>query len=1146
MTERVRVPNLALFGHFGVQRDAYPTADDAFGDLEPELRGFGHCDLLRQIGINPIPARSKGKRPKFYTTRSSFDAKSDRPNDPIRPPAEDWNKTTSPIMSDETMMALVQRTVGRGEWSGACAYVGPSPFTVFDFDLTAKFKKEVEAGTTAERLKYLCEQLWIAVEDFIERIACPVALVATGKGLHVWVLHPEDTPKLPESNPAYRTCVPEVHVEVRSSKGFVVAPGSGHASKGIYTYLHRGTEPGSFEQFFERMRELTERGEAADLEALAPLKIEKRRRASGGGKGGGGTGKYVNGGEIIDDADVVTVVSSDLRHRSRTDVDLAGQRLTMGEVAELTHPTRGDYTEIRVVPTEGLRWGRTDTESGHGCKWWGPAGGEPALLVFDYAAEVFWTRRPRAPLAQRLISICASGALAAHDKPAGEPGIDFEKAQISRLLGFDAWHELEQSFAALGADAAVEARKVAEAAGLPNVEVVELPAGTYVSDHLAPMAHDELLVLITPHGTGKTTYIAAEVGRAKAAQAPIVAVQPTQALTEVNAARLDIVSQYAHEDAVEGEQVSCCVNTLPRVTLPFEGLFVADEYEQSDAYMHTGKVEQPLAAYDAMREGIMQSRKAVVSSASLPFEQFVLLMLQVRRHNPNRRVRVAIQPPKSGTVRVHACKLGEAYARLDDALARAADDPEHRVVVCCTSKKLPREMVRLCEKRGLTADYVSGENSRLAETREKLRDPKSLIARNQVLYLNPAVGSGVDFPEADEVIVLDLNPNLPVEMLGQLARRVRRVSAGTLIWGLKKWSNRKDVRYTDAHLDRLACARAEISDAYVTGRLPQWRNDYETGERKYLDPEFAQSWRLHERIRRQSLAEPLGRRHSMWASYGWEITDNLGIELSDEVEAAAKATRAEIQQAKDEVKGERIDEVVKARNIDEDEAEEIRTAHEHEAGDREALTKFNIREFYGLQRVEHADVEFDDDGKGRKACRKFVAAKLDAQGEEGQAALANHDARRNMNRHMAHKRSQCFEAECFNEVLRAVLKVDAEAITFQRVRMQADDVRDAVLTYLDEHGDGLLQETLGLAKRSRSGDDKYALRAFNALMRRYGARVTTVKSSGIRWYSYDFAEVDKRSAAEYERIVERYRSDMRDVEARRKIRNAKKARKGAA
>jgi len=131
-------------------------------------------------------------------------------------------------------------------------------------------------------------------------------------------------------------------------------------------------------------------------------------------------------------------------------------------------------------------------------------------------------------------------------------------------------------------------------------------------------------------------------------------------------------------------------------------------------------------------------------------------------------------------------------------------------------------------------------------------------------------------------------------------------------------------------------------------------------------------------------------------------------------------------------------------------------------------------------------------------------------------------------------------------VLRAVLKVDAEAITFQRVRMQADDVRDAVLTYLDEHGDGLLQETLGLAKRSRSGDDKYALRAFNALMRRYGARVSSMASGGIRWYSYDFTEVDKRSAAEYERIVERYRSDMRDVEARRKIRNAKKARKGAA
>lgn len=1140
-----RVPNLALWHLYGADADAYPTLRDSFGDLDIEDAALVQVDVLREAGVNPVPARPHEKRPKFFISRAPFDAADfTRLDDPARPPDEGWHLETSPLMTVEAAAAMTIGTVRQGQWRGACAYVGRSRFTVFDFDFDIDVKREIRGGDP-QTLAHYERVLWRAVGDFVERLACPVAFVASGMGVHVWAVHPQGMPKLAESNPAFGTCEPVVKVDVRSSTGLVMAPGSTYPDgRAVYTYLRDG-KPASVEAFGERLVELLRRDHAFDPEGVESL---RRREARPRRKGGGGkvkAGKYEDGGALIEDGHRVLVVSSDLRHRSAGETDLAGRELTMGEVAEMTHPERGDYREIRVRPLDPVPWGRRDTESGHGAKWWGPPGGDVRLLVYDYREHVFWTQQ-KPHLGRDLISLSQVGhpTTSSGDGAAGDDAdIDLDLGRIGRLLGLDAWHEIDQSIAAQSDHAAEMLREMAAELGV-DAQVVQIPEG-YIGDHLRPMGSDELRIIVAPHGTGKTHYIEGEVRRAKAEDRPVVAVQPTQALTEANAARLGLTSQYASEDALEGARVACCVNSLPRATLPFAGLFVADEYEQSDAYCHSGKVEQPLAAYDAMREALMTCDRAIVSSASLPLEQLVLLLAQVRRHAPQRRVTIVVQPPKRGEVTVRACKLTEAYAGLSRALDRAAEDPHYRIAVLCTSKKMPRELVRLCERRGLRADYVSGENSRLDTTREKLRDPASMFDHNQVLYLNPAVGSGVDFPEADEVFMLDMNPNLPVELLGQLARRIRKIGCGVLVWGLKKWSNRKDVKFDDDHLDKLACARAQITDGYVHGRLPQWRNDYKTGQREYIDPEFAQSWRLHERIRRQSLAQPLGRRFHLWESYGWEVEDRVNATPSEDDEDTAKAHRVEMKTAKAEIKQERIEEVATARDIDAVEAEEIRTAHEHQHGDREALIKHRIAEFYDLDCVTPEDVEIDDDGKFRKSCRSFAAAKLHAEGEEGQAALAAADARANSKRHVVHKRSRCFEAELINEALTAVFKVDAQALPLQPIRMTADDVRDAVLDYLDAHGDGLVQETLGLAKRSRSGDDKYALRAWNAFVRRLGGKVRSLKSSGgPRHYVYDFALVDERSAPERCRIVERYKLDAERIDFSRRAARCLRQRRG--
>lgn len=1080
-------------------------------DLVAEHGRFRVAAMVwRRLGVNTIPLRGKTPLVKF----SYQDEPGYKPTyqQYTAPPREGWHMANSPLIDDETFDAWCELYPN----ANVGLLLGRTGVVAFDLD---------DARDRNAVLRHLG--------------STPLETV-TRQGCHLFYRgHGED---LGMGGRTYQAPgAVKATIDHRQSGGFVVAPGSMHKTGVEYTSTF------TFEDLWKRGDDSCPNRLALILPMLDPTaerqmrsdaNVERKKKRSGKRKGA------PHGTEF----EVVGTIGSDTKVRGED-----GKTWTLGTIPAglgMYAWDREDETpSIRVSVDNGERW-VFDWGARRQC-WkvvdpraiWSPEQIRQTLDRVKAPAATSETpeRGPRAgakggPLAGGYIYPYASGRssrTAQPDDGARNLWLDLDTSKIPAVADHD-WSQAAQSLLDDVPHYAQALAAVAEQLGLSH-ECIELEPG-YIGPQLQALRSNETVFLVTPHGSGKTTWLRGEVEVCKQTQQPAVAVQPTQLLTEVNAAKLGLTSQYASKEAVdENESLSVCINTLPRVNVSLNGLFIADEFEQSDAYIHSKKVEQPIAAYDAMRKLIACADRSVVSSASIPFELLVLTLIQIARLNPTRHVRIVLQAPQERKLTIHREKLSSTHAKLSEAFERLDNDPEYKFAVISTSRKEPRVLARLAQSSGHATEFISGEVSRLRETREKLQDPNALIRNNRVLVINPSIGSGVSFDEEiDDVFVLDTNPDMPVELLGQMVRRFRNVKNAHVSWGCKKWKPRS-IRFDDDYLDTVACGRAEISDEYTRLRLPEVDYDPRKLRNNYRDAEFAQSWRIHERLLRQSKADPLGMRWQMWVSYGWEVTDTLAEEQTVEEETATARFRAQRDQAADEVKAERIEEVRTARDIDDEEADELRKAHQHERGDGEALSKHDIRKFYGLEDVTARDVEIDNEGKYRRACKNFARARIHGEGCDGKddfrlRALAFDDFRKNRSSHRVHAKCEAFKAQAAHEIIMAVLgKSFGELAEGRGITLDAEVIRERMLEYLEDQSGFLISEYMGIDTRRSRDDNAYILRAFNAFTRRYGAEVSSVKSGDTRRYTYYFGTVCERSSTEYKRVLDRFKKREQDL-----------------
>jgi len=526
-----------------------------------------------------------------------------------------------------------------------------------------------------------------------------------------------------------------------------------------------------------------------------------------------------------------------------------------------------------------------------------------------------------------------------------------------------------------------------------GVEVEIVDDTGYLADQVPMLGDDETVFVIAPHGSGKTVMARREHDRATTS----ISVCNTQALTLANASVLGLRPVYEGVDA--HPKGSACIPSLHRYDAPPE-FFHVDEADAVHGFLHSGKVDDPLGAWRVLAYFAALSKRCLMSSADLSFEDIALFVHAIRERNAARRLRVIIRVPTRTrctlVVRPTAFVKQELHAHLDE-------QQEHPTFVGITTRKLAgqiaqgyksigaHETIDLDEVSTLTsvvdsprpypladvADdiddeittevvapfFVSGENNRYSEAVRWLADTRSLVESHDLIVTSPAVQSGVSLdPEISRVFIFHGNRDIPADAVLQIARRARNpIDAGILV-GVPRWVAQPH-RTDRPYLDDLVAKRSRTTVRAIAQSFPDFVHDTET------DQEFLWSWRITARKSLRSYADPIGELERSARRHGWDVDVDLDEEGDGEefnaIVSAAKVHRALIN----------ADEVVRADDIESGERDRLERAAELADGERQQLDKATLGVFYGME-VTPELVILDNAGRYRAKVRAYVHARL--------------------------------------------------------------------------------------------------------------------------------------------------------------------------
>jgi len=606
-----------------------------------------------------------------------------------------------------------------------------------------------------------------------------------------------------------------------------------------------------------------------------------------------------------------------------------------------------------------------------------------------------------------------------------------------------------------------------------------LPSVGWVSDHLGALEEHTTTFLIAPHGTGKTIVARSEHEKASSS----ISVCNTQALTISNASVLNLKAIY---EGIEQEEphASVCIPSIVRYMKAPE-FFHVDEADAVHCFLHSGKVKAPLACWEKLINFATYSRRCLIASADLLYEDVALFVQEIRKIDPCRHIVCAVRVPESKKQKVRLVPSKTAKAAIHEALSEENRKP---LFVGLTARKLAGEiahgyqtvsrkrtaliddenvipesletpspkavaqvMVDLSEESGEDLQifhdtavensfFVSGENNRFTETVKWLEDTDYLVNSHDLVVMTPAVQSGVSLvPAIQKVIVLHEFREVPANTVIQIARRARNVLDDEILVGMKNWTP-IETRTDKVFLMDMLKAKNECTLRAFAARFPSaFMSEHETEEHEG----FLLSWRIFIRRNLESSANPLGQLKTVCRRQKFEVLDQTGAVTKDT--QASKSFQRIVKHAGKYRNKKYAHFVAIAPDISEEEVDEIEKKPVLQSGEKTKLLKARIKEFYGVENVSHDLVLLDNGGKYRKKIILFSHVLRVFEGEGDQVLYGDH--RRNKGRQKSQTQNKYIQALLMHDLM--VFTIGGEYL--EGGVFEVHKVREKVRVWWDEN-----------------------------------------------------------------------------------------------
>jgi hypothetical protein len=655
-----------------------------------------------------------------------------------------------------------------------------------------------------------------------------------------------------------------------------------------------------------------------------------------------------------------------------------------------------------------------------------------------------------------------------------------------------------------------------------GVEVEVVHDEGWLADQIGLIEDDQTVFLIAPHGSGKTVLARREHDRARTS----ISVCNTQALTIANAAVLGLRPVY---EGVDPEpKGSACIPSLHRYDSPPE-FFHVDEADATHGFLHAGKIDEPLLAWKTLAFFAALSKRSLLASADLSFEDVALFVHAIRERNVARKIKVVIRLPMRDRGRVLIRPVCVAKEAVHTAVQSKRDAP---VFVGITTRKLagqiaqgyrsasavesidldqiatsavdnpqphPLDLGDLPPANVDSAFFVSGENNRYHAAVSWLEDTDKLVESHDLIVTSPAVQSGVSLDRpVSKVVVLHENREVPADAVLQILRRCRNPQDRDLIIGVRKWTAQAH-RTDRPFLDDLARKKARTTVRAVLSSFPEFQEDHETP----VDAEFAWSWRITARKSIRSYADPVGAVVAAAKRHGFEVDLDLEVDGDgsqfNEVARAAKELRDTLN----------AEETADAEDVDPETRAKLERSARLMEGERQELDKATLLAFYGMA-VDAALVLLDNRGKYRAKVRRYVHARLLVEAPD---VVAYADHLRSKGRQVSETSSLFASAALMVDLFQTVLGVpfDGEPVEFA-VAM----VRPKVSAWWRSHREACAV----FFPRLRGPAPDKEVRWLGDRLRAMGAEVETFGKNSKRKKRLTWERVDGFSQAYAERLFE--------------------------
>lgn len=550
----------------------------------------------------------------------------------------------------------------------------------------------------------------------------------------------------------------------------------------------------------------------------------------------------------------------------------------------------------------------------------------------------------------------------------------------------EAWHtqfplkRLEENHVCQESEDGIEAHRIPAGPAAP---------GSYLSDQLPPLPTEGGIVLSAPMGVGKTQVLWSLVRSAK----KVIYVVDTIALAH-SAARalgLTLYSDIPSGKESEYDRIVTTVHSLWRFlpasmlreagTYPVD-LLILDETPSILGALHSSTMRGsgPQAAETVAVCAALSSR-VVLASADFTPGNIGLMHRLLRRYRPDMPLSVYHRPAMQHSRTLALFGGGDWEAKLYDAI-RSKTLGTHPLIATATSAQTPHVWAEIAKTMHPTAKVccITKHNSHTPETQALLADPSSMAEFDFIFY-SPSIKTGVSFDFPVSSYWQSITTPLPATALLQSTMRARNILDPKVKVTITQTSGNKA---TDVEvLKKLALGKATATESAVRAADVHWTLNPITWDRVATDEWFLDSWAMHESELRTASNDLVRAYVSQAHRHGMRVVDHRFTPslLTEEEIKAEKAERKALRApAKAKLTETRIEALISAPSIDEEEAETIARSHVRTLEESAALEAHNMREFYGVSELTPALIVRDQRGRYRQTVKDFVLLSLWGKG----------------------------------------------------------------------------------------------------------------------------------------------------------------------